>query len=64
MKYIEKYEFSELANRYATNIENGRFLWRNRVGAEHVEVQIKLLNCCNEQVCWTFDSNSISTKNI
>ncbi|MEY8239814.1 MAG: type I-F CRISPR-associated protein Csy3 [Cycloclasticus sp.] len=28
----------ELANRYAYNIANGRFLWRNRVGAENVKI--------------------------
>ncbi|MBF0211877.1 MAG: type I-F CRISPR-associated protein Cas7f/Csy3, partial [Desulfamplus sp.] len=34
--YIEKEGFRELAKRYATNIANGRFLWRNRVGAENI----------------------------
>ena len=28
----------ELANRYAYNIANGRFLWRNRVGAQNIKV--------------------------
>jgi len=28
----------ELANRYACNIANGRFLWRNRVGAQDIKV--------------------------
>lgn len=28
----------ELANRYAYNIANGRFLWRNRVGAQDIKV--------------------------
>lgn len=39
--YIKNTGFSELANRYATNIANGRFLWRNRVCAECVEVHVK-----------------------
>ena len=30
----------DLAFRYAYNIANGRFLWRNRVGAEEVEIQV------------------------
>ncbi len=38
--YIEEHRFSALAVRYAENIANGRFLWRNRVGAEQVEVQV------------------------
>lgn len=32
----------DLAFRYAYNIANGRFLWRNRVGAEKVEIQVHL----------------------
>lgn len=30
----------ELANRYAYNIANGRFLWRNRVGAQDIQVNV------------------------
>ncbi len=30
----------ELAYRYAYNIANGRFLWRNRVGAESIEIHV------------------------
>jgi CRISPR-associated protein Csy3 len=39
--YKENYGFTELANRYANNIANARFLWRNRVGAEKIYVQVK-----------------------
>lgn len=39
--YISEYGFKELALRYAVNIANGRFLWRNRVGAETVEVHVR-----------------------
>lgn len=31
----------DIAFRYAYNIANGRFLWRNRVGAEQVEIIVK-----------------------
>lgn len=34
----------ELAHRYAHNIASGRFLWRNRVNAEKVQVIVKLKN--------------------
>ncbi|MFZ3075980.1 MAG: type I-F CRISPR-associated protein Csy3 [Psychrobacter glacincola] len=34
----------ELAKRYAYNIANGRFLWRNRVGAEDITVIVKINN--------------------
>jgi CRISPR-associated protein Csy3 len=38
--YIEQQGFTELAKRYAINIANGRYLWRNRVGAEKIEVVV------------------------
>jgi len=55
--YIEQYKFSELANRYAENIANGRFLWRNRVGAEDVEVRVT-----HEQETWVFDSHRFNLR--
>ncbi len=36
--YLSRTHAEELARRYATNIANGRFLWRNRVGARNTEV--------------------------
>ena len=33
--------FEELASRYAYNIANGRFLWRNRVGAQEITIHVK-----------------------
>lgn len=38
--YIEQEGFTELAKRYAINIANARYLWRNRVGAEKIEVLV------------------------
>lgn len=38
--YQQTEGFSELAKRYAYNIASGRFLWRNRVGAEAVKVVV------------------------
>ncbi|NKF51196.1 type I-F CRISPR-associated protein Csy3 [Shewanella sp. WXL01] len=61
--YGEKYGFKELAKRYATNLANARFLWRNRVGAEEIEVQVKAHNKDNEQ-SWTFDATQFSTKHF
>ncbi|WP_086931679.1 type I-F CRISPR-associated protein Csy3 [Agarilytica rhodophyticola] len=34
----------ELAYRYAYNLASGRFLWRNRVGAEFISIQIRVNN--------------------
>jgi len=39
--YVEKHGFNELASRYASNLANGRFLWRNRVGAEEIEIHVR-----------------------
>ena len=39
-KYKKEHKFSELARRYAYNIANACFLWRNRVGAEFVETRV------------------------
>lgn len=39
-QYVEKQGFSELALRYAYNIANGRFLWRNRVSAEKIMINV------------------------
>ena len=42
--YIDKKGFKELSRRYAMNIANARFLWRNRVGVESVLVEVKASN--------------------
>jgi CRISPR-associated protein Csy3 len=55
--------FGELAKRYAVNIANARFLWRNRVGAEDIEVQVKVLNKGAEQ-SWVFDATKFNTWNF
>lgn len=39
-EYIERTQLFELASRYATNIANGRFLWRNLEKALNIEVQV------------------------
>ena len=39
--YQQSQGVSELAKRYATNIVNARWLWRNRVGAEKITVTVR-----------------------
>jgi len=41
-QYIKDHGFKELGKRYAINLANARFLWRNRVGAEDIEVRVKV----------------------
>lgn len=58
--YIEKTGFKALAQRYATNIANARFLWRNRVGAEQIKVVVKHINNGKDKPTeWTFDAKDI-----
>lgn len=57
--YLNEQGVAELAKRYATNITNARWLWRNRVGAESIGVSVKY---ANETL--TFDAQSMSLKNF
>jgi len=41
--YTDEYSFGEVAFRYACNIANGRFLWRNRLGAEQIVIHARRL---------------------
>ncbi|WP_296054995.1 type I-F CRISPR-associated protein Csy3 [uncultured Amphritea sp.] len=61
--YIAREGFRELARRYALNIASARFLWRNRVGAEQIEVVVKVLNKESEQE-WVFDATQFTTRNF
>ncbi|GHT88367.1 CRISPR-associated protein Csy3 [Betaproteobacteria bacterium] len=55
-QYVEQSGFGELARRYANNLANGRFLWRNRVGAEAIDVQVRQLKDGEEIHKWKFDA--------
>lgn len=55
--YISEHGFTELAARYAENLANGRFLWRNRVGAEAIKVHIS-----SGEQRWTFDAQHYSLR--
>lgn len=59
--YIESNGFKEVARRYASNLANGRFLWRNRVGAEKIEICVKEMP---SGASWTFDAYDYSLKNF
>jgi CRISPR-associated protein Csy3 len=61
--YIQAEGFKELAKRYATNLANARFLWRNRVGAERIEVVVSVRNE-GQQTAWTFDSKAFNLKDF
>jgi len=61
--YVEREGFRELAQRYALNIANARFLWRNRIGAEAIEVKVNALNKGAEQE-WNFDATQYKPRDM
>lgn len=62
--YVQANGFQELAGRYAHNLANGRFLWRNRIGAEQVQVQIAHLVDGLAASEWTFDGLALSLRDF
>lgn len=58
--YISNQGLDELAHRYAINILNARWLWRNRVGTESIKVTVK----CNEQTITIDDAKNYSINNF
>ena len=62
--YTETNGFGELACRYAFNLANGRFLWRNRIGAESVEVRVAHLVDGAAKDVWTFDALSLPLRSF
>lgn len=62
--YVQTHGFHELARRYAHNLANARFLWRNRVGAEAVEVQVRHKRGGEDAAVWTFDALNFSMRDF
>jgi CRISPR-associated protein Csy3 len=63
-KYREHTGFGELARRYAHNLANGRFLWRNRMVAEQVEVRVRHRVEGETRGEWTFDALEFSLRDF
>lgn len=62
--YAQSHGFGELSKRFACNIANGRFLWRNRVGAETVEVRVSHLEQGKAVASWTFSAHDFSLRDF
>ncbi len=62
--YVANNGFAELAYRYAYNIANARFLWRNRLGSEKVIVQVNHLKDGAQIKNWTFNALDFSLRNF
>lgn len=61
--YLEREKCREPARRYAHNIAGGRFLWRNRIGAEHIEVVVDNLSA-EKQQRWVFDARKYNLRHF
>lgn len=55
--YISEHGLSVLASRYAENLANARFLWRNRVGADDIKVCVT-----GKSQRWEFNSDQLSLR--
>ncbi|WP_338114205.1 type I-F CRISPR-associated protein Csy3 [Thiorhodococcus mannitoliphagus] len=62
--YADTNGFGELGRRYAHNLANARFLWRNRIGAEQVEVRVEHLMKGQAATTWTFDGLQLSLRDF
>lgn len=60
--YVDTHGFTELVQRYAANLANGRFLWRNRVGAESVQIVVEQLKDGQAQKSWSFDALALNMR--
>lgn len=60
--YAKDVGYGELAQRYACNLANARFLWRNRVGAEQIEVHVQHLVQGIAAKTWIFDALALPTR--
>jgi len=56
--YLAYDGLKELSRRYARNLASGRFLWKNRISAEQVEVRVDSLKRGESVQHWVFDSFS------
>lgn len=58
-EYLQEHGVGELAHRYATNIANARWLWRNRVGAQSIQVRVRCESIAADKTLH-FDAKTIS----
>ena len=62
--YKTQFGFSLLAHRYAINLANGRYLWRNRLGTEEVRVVVRQLANGETKNSWSFNALEHSLRNF
>lgn len=62
--YAAETGFTELSRRYACNLANGRFLWRNRASSEEIEVRVRQLEHGQPVHEWIFNASAFSLQNF
>ena len=62
--YRQDFGFDDLAFRYALNLANGRFLWRNRLSAEQIHVEVRRLVKGKAEAIWRFDALALPTNSF
>ncbi|MGK7345345.1 MAG: type I-F CRISPR-associated protein Csy3 [Candidatus Nitrospinota bacterium M3_3B_026] len=62
--YVGTHGFRELAMRYACNLASGRFLWRNRLSSEQVEVHVRQIKEGDAVIEWVFNGHDYSLRNF
>lgn len=62
--YLTEQGVAELSRRYAANIANARWLWRNRLGAETIKVTVSLSANGNDSVAEIADAQKLSLTNF
>lgn len=62
--YVTTNAFAELGRRYAFNLANGRFLWRNRIGAEQVAVRIQRLENGLPSTTWNVNALALPLRSF
>ncbi|NDD98912.1 type I-F CRISPR-associated protein Csy3 [bacterium] len=54
--YSNRYNCKELSLRYAENLVNGRFFWRNRLSADKIEIKVTVYEDAQPKEFFVFDA--------
>ena len=63
-EYLDEHGVDELARRYAANIINARWLWRNRLGSQSVKVTVSCVLDGEQQSVTINDARSLSLQDF
>ncbi len=63
-QYLGEHGVSELSRRYAANIVNGRWLWRNRLGAANIKITVSLSASGNDPVAVVENAKELDLTNF